>query len=51
MKKMELTQMENLQGGVTPKGGQIYCAVISTIWGFICPPVAIATTIACLFVD
>lgn len=50
MKKMELTQMENLQGGNTPSGDVVACFVCSSIMGFICPVVGLLQGVACLFV-
>lgn len=50
MKKMELMQMENLQGGNTPTGDQVACFVCSSIMGIICPVVGILQGALCLFV-
>lgn len=51
MKKLELNQMENLEGGGTPSRQQVTCFVISSLMGLFNPVVGIIQGAACLFMD
>ena len=51
MKKLEMTQMEVVCGGLTPTGTQVACYLISVGYGFINPIVGIVSGAICLFAD
>lgn len=51
MKKLELNQMEGLEGGGKPSAQQVTCFVISSVSGLVCPPLGIAQGFLCLFMD
>ena len=51
MKTLELNQLEMLEGGGTPSGGQIYCYASTTILGFFNPVLGVIGGALCLFVD
>ena len=51
MKKLELNQMENLEGGGKPSGGQVTCFVISSLMGLFNPVAGILQGAACLFIN
>lgn len=51
MKKLQLNQMEIINGGSTPSNQQITCFVISSLMGLVNPIGGILQGAACLFMD
>jgi len=51
MKTLELNQMEMLEGGGTPSGGQIYCYASTTILSLFNPVLGAIGGALCLFVE
>ena len=52
MKKLELNQMEIVEGGISrPSGQQVTCYVVGVVMGLLNPLAGILTGAICLFMD